>query len=171
MKPSLRKKLSSTPASSQNTYTSALWLASIIAFDQLTKYVALSFLFFGRSIAVFESTPCSLFMTLVTNTGAAWGFCSFFPTLLLFIRLIVISVLGFLWARTTNTFRRAGIVLIIGGALSNIIDSFIYGAVIDFIHVRFGSYDYPVFNIADSCIFIGTIGLIIGYTRRRCTKP
>jgi len=53
---------------------------------------------------------------------------------------------------------RVSLVMIMAGALGNIIDRIRLGFVVDFIDVRFGNlYDYPVFNIADSAIVIATI--------------
>ena len=51
-------------------------------------------------------------------------------------------------------------VLIVGGALGNIIDRFLYGQVVDFIDWYYGSYHWPAFNIADSAICVGVTILI-----------
>lgn len=51
--------------------------------------------------------------------------------------------------------------LIVGGAIGNIIDRFLYGKVVDFIHV----YSYPSFNVADSAVVIGFLLLIIYFRR------
>ena len=51
--------------------------------------------------------------------------------------------------------------LLIGGIFGNLIDRIIYGSVTDFLSFRFGSYYFPVFNIADTFICIGTFLLII----------
>jgi signal peptidase II len=55
---------------------------------------------------------------------------------------------------------RAGLALILGGAAGNLIDRLLHGSVIDFLDFYVGSYHYPAFNVADSCIVIGA-GLVI----------
>jgi len=54
-----------------------------------------------------------------------------------------------------------GLGLIIGGALGNVIDRYIYGAVIDFLDFHINEYHWPAFNFADSCIAIGAILLLV----------
>lgn len=55
---------------------------------------------------------------------------------------------------------RAGMALILGGAAGNLFDRVLHGSVIDFLDFYIGSYHYPAFNVADSCIVIGA-GLVI----------
>lgn len=57
------------------------------------------------------------------------------------------------YSRTTNI----AYALIIGGASGNLFDRIMYGAVIDFIDVYLGNFHCPIFNIADSSIFIGAM--------------
>ena len=51
--------------------------------------------------------------------------------------------------------------LIIGGAVGNVIDRLLYGYVIDFIDVFYGSWHWPTFNIADSAISVGAFLLLL----------
>ncbi len=70
-------------------------------------------------------------------------------------------VLLYALARTKDNLTRFSIALIIGGAIGNGIDRFLYGAVTDFISVHQLIPFFPwVFNVADSCITIGVIGLL-----------
>ena len=55
----------------------------------------------------------------------------------------------------------ASAALIIGGALGNLIDRVRYGHVVDFIDAYWGDYHWPAFNIADSAIVVGAIGLAL----------
>jgi signal peptidase II len=62
-------------------------------------------------------------------------------------------------AEDANT--RTSLVLIIAGAIGNIIDRIRFDAVIDFVDIYFGEWHYPAFNFADSCIVIGVLLLVI----------
>lgn len=135
-------------------------LLALFLLDQITKDIALKNLALGESTALFETKPVSLFLTLVTNTGAAWGAFSLSPRLLLSVRIVVVIALSLLWRRVHSLSSKLCVATVLAGALANILDFFLYGAVIDFIHVRFWNYNYPVFNIADCAIFLGTFGLM-----------
>ncbi|UTW58427.1 signal peptidase II [Kordiimonas sp. SCSIO 12603] len=66
------------------------------------------------------------------------------------------------WLRTTERkLEGLGLAIILGGAIGNIIDRFLHGAVVDFIHLHAFSYNFYVFNVADSAITIGVILLLI----------
>ena len=52
--------------------------------------------------------------------------------------------------------------MLFGGILGNLIDRVIFGYVIDFIGFEIGSYEFPIFNIADIAIVIGAVFIIIG---------
>ncbi len=60
-----------------------------------------------------------------------------------------------------DTTARLALVLILGGAAGNLIDRLVYGYVIDFIDVFYGSWHWPTFNIADSAISVGAFLLIL----------
>lgn len=53
-----------------------------------------------------------------------------------------------------------GLGLIIGGAIGNLLDRIQHGAVVDFILVYHGTWSFPAFNLADSCITVGVILLL-----------
>lgn len=95
------------------------------------------------------------------NHGAAWGMFSNFQMPLLYLRIVLIFLL-LLYAVFFNKHKNWNIplALIIAGAASNVIDFFIYGHVIDMLHFVLWGYDFPVFNIADSAIFIGIASLL-----------
>ncbi|MEO0651437.1 MAG: signal peptidase II [Planctomycetota bacterium] len=111
---------------------------------------------------------------LSENRGAAWGLGDSVPWLLVGARVIASVVLvGLLWrAPAQQPWTRAALVLILAGALGNLWDNLTrtppeghpFGAVRDFIHVYFTSFDYhfPTFNVADSCITVGAGILIVG---------
>lgn len=142
-----------------------LWLsASVIAFDQLTKWWALHALQpAGTPHAVI---PGFLNWTLAFNRGAAFSFLAdgagwqrwFFVVL----ALAITSVLVVWLARTPRGDWRTSLplALIVGGAFGNLIDRLHAAQVTDFIHVYFRQWNFPVFNIADCGISVGAVLLI-----------
>jgi|TARA_R110002126_G_scaffold3263_1_gene18447 signal peptidase II len=84
--------------------------------------------------------------------------------------VIVLGLLvWFFKAENMNT--RTSLVLIIGGALGNIIDRARFGSVIDFVDVYFGEWHYPAFNFADSCIVIGVLLMLLNsFTSEKSDK-
>jgi len=66
------------------------------------------------------------------------------------------------WLRTTTEKLEAyALAMIIGGAVGNVIDRFIHGAVVDFVHLHAWGYNFYVFNLADSAISIGAVLLLL----------
>ncbi|HDZ16403.1 MAG TPA: lipoprotein signal peptidase [Methylophaga aminisulfidivorans] len=141
----------------------------IIIIDQATKWWAISELALYESIPVFPSFN----ITLAYNHGAAFSFLAaeagwqrwFFVGLAL-----VVSVALLLWLSKLKSHAKleaASLTLILGGAIGNVIDRFIHGYVIDFLDVYYGSYHWPIFNIADSAICVGAALLIIDSFRKK----
>ena len=142
-----------------------LWLSlMVIAADQITKHIALA------QLTPYEPVPVLPFLnwTLVFNTGAAFSFLSdaggwqrwAFTGLALVVSAILIH-----WLRQTPRDQRWVAVpyaLIVAGALGNVIDRVRYGHVVDFIDVHWRGWHWPAFNIADSAITLGAVGLIAG---------
>lgn len=96
------------------------------------------------------------------NYGAAWGTFAEYQIHLLYLRVALIFGL-LIYAIFFNKHEgwRIPLALIIAGALGNVIDYFIYGHVVDMIHFVLWGFDFPVFNIADTAIFLGIASLII----------
>lgn len=133
---------------------------AVVYADRLTK------LFFSDLLADGESLPVIhnvLHMTLVHNTGVAFGFFKGQGIVFIVIPVIAIFLLIFniyYYRRNDQALSRIYIVafsLILGGAIGNLIDRIVYGHVIDFIDFRI----WPVFNIADSAITVGAIIIAI----------
>jgi signal peptidase II len=143
------------------------WLslsALVIGLDQLTKLWADS--------ALSSRPPINLLphldLRLAYNAGAAFSFLSdaggwqrwFFVVLALLVTLTLLVWLGRLSPR--DRFTAAGLALVIGGAVGNLIDRLLYGHVIDFIDVYWdASLHWPAFNIADSAITVGVALLLV----------
>lgn len=96
------------------------------------------------------------------NRGAAWGMLADYQLPLLCLRIALIVFLT-IYALFFNKHTNWGIpmALIIAGATGNVVDYFIYGHVVDMLHFVLWGYDFPVFNFADSAIFIGVTSLIV----------
>jgi signal peptidase II len=141
-----------------------LWIAVIIVvFDQLTKFAATNYLTQHGEI---QLAPV-LNLVLVHNTGAAFGFLSsaagwqnvFFIVIALAASIFILWMYRRLSAQ--DRVLAVGLMLVLGGALGNLLDRLMHGYVIDFIDVYYGTWHWPAFNVADSAITIGAILLII----------
>ncbi len=97
-----------------------------------------------------------------TNLGGAWGLLSDHPQLLLGIRVTLIAFLMiYLIFSKSSSAHTWPLTFIIAGAVGNILDIFIYSHVVDMFYFKFGSYSYPVFNVADTFIFIGIVWIFL----------
>jgi signal peptidase II len=74
------------------------------------------------------------------------------------------------WLKEKDFLTRIGLALCFGGAISNIIDRFLFGAVADFFHLHFGQHSIFVNNIADIIIFIGVL-LLLPNMLQSTSKP
>ncbi|MFA5058998.1 MAG: signal peptidase II [Candidatus Omnitrophota bacterium] len=138
----------------------AIFIILVVLFlDRISKA------FFSNILALGESIPVVLnvaHFTLVHNTGIAFGLLKNQGVVLAIIpvivaALIIFAVYYFRNSKTIDKISLIGFSLILGGAFGNLIDRLFYGYVIDFIDFRI----WPVFNIADSAITIGTVLILI----------
>ena len=137
---------------------------AVVGFDQLTKYlIRANMTLDGPSIP----EEGFIRLTYTTNTGGAFGLLAnqtFLLILAVFIAIaIVILYLRYLPA--DSMVLNVGLGLDLGGAIGNLIDRLRFGEVTDFIDVG----AWPVFNIADSAITVGTV-LIAYYLLFVATK-
>lgn len=97
-----------------------------------------------------------------TNLGGAWGLLSEHPKILLAIRitLILFLTLYLVFAKASQS-QKWPLTFIIAGAIGNIVDILIYSHVVDMFYFKFGNYSYPVFNVADTFIFIGIVWIFL----------
>ncbi len=128
--------------------------------DRITKIQVLNILEDKNFIFINDF----LNLNLVFNTGIGFGFLSFdegiyYNVITLFI-LLIILVLFFVMLKSSSK-EKLFFSLIIGGAIGNIYDRFIFKAVPDFIDLHFGEFHWFTFNIADIFISIGIIFMIL----------
>ena len=74
---------------------------------------------------------------------------------------LILAVIAYLFFFNQRKACRLPLTLVISGAIGNLIDFALYGHVVDMLHFVFWGFDYPVFNLADSAIFIGIFWLIL----------
>jgi len=165
---------SETPRPTANDATSplpyltlAVAALAVLALDQWSKRVVASSFLVGESRPVI---PHALYWTYVQNHAGAFGL---FGTQSWLLVVMAIVVLGVFWYAYRELVARSLVVRlafggIAGGAIGNVIDRFHYGFVVDFIDLRW----WPVFNVADSCITIGVVLLILtSFRRERAARP
>ena len=103
-------------------------------------------------------------LVMVWNKGISYGLFAqdsrAGQAVLIGFACVAVVVLAIWLARTHSALVAAAIGLIIGGAIGNAIDRYVYGAVADFFAFHAFGYEWYVFNIADAAIVAGVIGLI-----------
>jgi signal peptidase II len=128
--------------------------AFVAAFDHLTKWLVASHLALGQQ--VWPNAIVSI--DRVQNTGAAFSVLPQLHWFYLAVALVVsLYILFFGYRYGTTWYRQVLIGMILGGALSNGVDRLVQGYVVDFIDFHF----WPVFNVADSCIVIAIVVLLV----------
>ncbi len=101
---------------------------------------------------------------LVWNTGVSYGLLDGLPVLALAgIAVVAIAALAVWWFQTTDVLVRYGLMLAIGGAVSNALDRLLYGAVADFFHFHWQDWSFYIFNLADMAITAGVLLLILDF--------
>jgi signal peptidase II len=109
--------------------------------------------------------------TLVYNPGAAFSFLAqaggwqrwFFTGIGLIAAVVMIWLIR---KNSSQTLFCLALSLILSGAIGNVIDRILYGAVVDFVDLHYAGWHWPAFNIADSAITIGVILLILDEIKR-----
>jgi signal peptidase II len=142
-----------------------LWLvpaALLIGLDQLLKVAVLTHLRYG------EVVPVTGFfnLVLVFNPGAAFSFLAgaggwqkwFFAALALGISVWIVWMFR---RQPQARAQNAALMLILSGALGNLIDRLMHGAVVDFLDFYWHTLHWPAFNLADSCICVGAFWLAL----------
>jgi len=136
----------------------------IAVVDQLTKLAIIEW------IPLYDRVPLNSFINLThqKNTGAAFSFLAdaggwqrwFFVVLATGVS-VVIAVWIWRIRNTGQAILSAGLALVLGGAVGNLIDRILLGHVTDFFQVWFGNWAFPSFNVADAGISVGAALLII----------
>ena len=141
-----------------------IWILAIFVFllDWFSKIFVLRNLGLNESVEIIKNI---FYLTLVHNTGAAFGI--FKNQTLFFIVVSILAVITIvIYIKKFSNIPLAikiGLALILGGALGNLVDRLCFGYVVDFLDFKI----WPVFNIADSAITVGTFLLIVNLMTKK----
>ena len=137
-----------------------IFTALLVFVDQFTKWLAITRL---APIGSYPFIPGFMQFRYHINTGAAFGILEGGRWFFVIFTAVVFCVVVYFYIKLprdrVSAFARAGLILLISGALGNGIDRFIKGYVVDFLEFQF--IDFPIFNGADVFIVSGTILLTI----------
>ena len=142
----------------------------VVGVDQLTKHLITQWLSYGQSWSVTYWFD----LVLVYNPGAAFSFLAdhsgwqrwFFIVLTSSVSVWLVMLLR---RHAAERLMPLGLALILGGAIGNLIDRAMLGAVVDFLYFHVGSHGFPAFNVADSAITLGVALMLadqLGLTSR-----
>lgn len=144
-----------------------LWLSMlVIVLDQVSKQLVVN------GMNLYEVIPLLPFLNLTRmhNTGAAFSILSNAPPLLFIALGLAVSIGVLVWLRlhrSGETLMAIALVLVLGGALGNVIDRAARGHVVDFIDFHLLGWHWPAFNVADMAIVTGAGLLILDMLRER----
>src|SRR5258708_36524933 len=171
----------SVQASPESMPSIAVWLglsALIVVLDQITQLVSRHTIAFGQTVDVL---PPAFSLVLSYNPGAAFSFLAWASgwqrySFMLIALAASILIVYMMKKHERDRFLCFALALVLGGAVGNLIDRAIYGAVVDFLLLRWPGGPrlldpWPAFNLADSCITIGAALLICDSSRRSRVKP
>lgn len=138
---------------------------ALIIIDQFTKFMVTLHIPQNYSIGVIYNF---FQLTHIRNPGVAFGLFSdsqaeykvmFF---IVFSAIAIVAILVF-YHNTNDDMKLAqiGLILLFSGAIGNLIDRILYHEVIDFLDFYYKSYHWPAFNVADSCITVGVVLVMI----------
>lgn len=135
-------------------------MMALIGLDQLTKWWAVQTLASGHEIKIWEGV---LHFTYLENRGAAWGIFSGKQIFLIILTaVIIVAMLVYLFKMSKsqeNLGYKIAFILIISGAIGNLIDRIRLQYVIDFIYFKL--IDFPIFNVADILVVCGVFLLML----------
>jgi len=134
----------------------------IFLFDRVSKIYVINLHKKLLGSEIFSSKYLNI--SLIWNEGIAFGLLSFDQENLynlLTILIILIILIIFLMALKSSGLKKIALMMILGGALGNVIDRIIYKAVPDFIDFHVGNFHWFIFNVSDIFITLGVIWMVI----------
>ena len=132
--------------------------------DIISKILIDNFLELNESFIIVKSF---FNFTKVYNYGASWSILTGYQILLIILAIVVLIVLSYYQKRFKNNKRNIlAFACLYAGIIGNLINRILFGYVIDFLDFNIFGYNYPVFNIADVLIVLGTLLLIIAIFKK-----
>lgn len=132
----------------------------LLCLDQGTKYLAVTYLKGQKDIDLISNF---FVLHYLENTGAAWGMLAGKKGILILISIAAFLVFGYFYLKIPDqkkySLLKVIFMLIMSGAVGNLIDRGIRGYVIDFLYAKW--IEFPVFNVADIYVTIGAAILVI----------
>ena len=133
---------------------------TLVILDQVTKALVINYFNLYDSVVLLPIVN----LTFVVNYGFAFGLLNNPSLNQILVSLVILAIIVYflyLLIKTQDKIFQLTLTLILAGALGNFIDRIFRGFVIDFIDIYIGKYHWPAFNIADSCITVGFVVLMI----------
>jgi len=132
-----------------------LLIVVLVSIDQFSKYLIVSNVALDTKDIVLVKNFFNI--TYVRNYGAGFSILQNQRLFLVLVSFVAVIVVAYLLVKSKNneTISRICYLLIIGGAIGNMIDRLLIGYVVDFLDFNIFGYDFPVFNLADCFITIG----------------
>jgi signal peptidase II len=134
-----------------------IYLILMVVLDQITKFLIINNVSFFSSHTLI---PHLLYITRVENRGIAFSLLENKRLIFIPFTIILLLVFAYIFNKTKSGFLKISLVLIVGGAIGNLLDRIFRGYVVDFLEFHFSSTTSPIFNIADIFIIIGTLLLV-----------
>lgn len=132
----------------------------LIVLDQVTKFMAVEHL---RGQAAIELIPDVFELRYLENRGAAFGILQDQQILFILMTWVVIGLMVYIWYRMPVNTRYAPlhvvILLLISGAVGNLIDRMVQNYVVDFLYFKL--IDFPIFNVADCYVTISAAAFFV----------
>lgn len=137
----------------------------IVILDQVSKHVAIKYLKGGKPYILIKNF---LQLEYLENYGAAFGILQNKKIFFILVTSIVIVGIVVIFIKDSAQFNKTmniALAMLLGGTIGNFIDRIRFSYVVDFISVKFfGTYNFPVFNVADMFIVVGTFLIVIMVT-------
>lgn len=135
--------------------------SGVVLVDQVAKALVLNFLPLHQAVSVI---PGFFNLAHVRNPGGAFSFMAGNDSplrhyLFMVAGVVALGLILYFYSQTptTHRFLKLGLALIFGGAIGNMIDRLRFNEVVDFLDFHVGTWHWPTFNIADSCVSVGVI--------------
>lgn len=140
---------------------SIILVVALVIIDQLVKHWVTATIALGSSHVVI---PGVLALTDLHNDGAAWSMLQGKQWFFIIISVVALAIIGYLMVRwRQRRLLMLGLGLILAGTIGNFIDRLVNGYVVDMFELLF--INFPVFNVADTCLTIGVLILIVAILR------